>query len=72
MTCITCGAKAFHSTTTDVTDLQSCLVIVRNVPCYKCSECDEELYTGDVAKELEKITAAAKLAVNQIANTKVA
>lgn len=76
MTCIACGAKAFLGTTTDVTDLQSCLVIVRNVPCHKCSECDEELYTGDVAKQLERITAAAKSAVNQIAvvdyNSKVA
>jgi hypothetical protein len=49
---------------------------VRNVPCHKCSECDEVIYTGDVVKHLEEITAKAKTAVNEIAivdfNNKVA
>jgi len=76
MKCISCGAKAFHGTTTDVTDLETCLVIVRNVPCHKCSECDEIIYMGDVAERLEKIAAAAKIAISEIAiidfNSKVA
>jgi len=58
---------AFTSTTTDVTDLGKCLIIVRNVPCHKCSECDEIIYTGDVVKQLESISAAAKTDVNEIA-----
>ena len=76
MKCISCGAKIFPGTTTDVTDMKNCLVIVRNVPCHKCSECDEIIYTGDVVKQLENITATAKMAVNEIAivdfNSKVA
>ena len=27
---------------------ESSLVIVRNVPCYKCTECNETIYTADV------------------------
>jgi YgiT-type zinc finger domain-containing protein len=50
-----CGAKAEKGLTTDVTDLGNCLVVVRNVPCYKCTECNEVIYTGDVVKQLEKI-----------------
>jgi YgiT-type zinc finger domain-containing protein len=50
-----CGAKAEKGLTTDVTDLGNCLVIVRNVPCYKCTECNEVIYMGDVVKQLEKM-----------------
>ena len=67
MKCISCGALTESGTTTDVTDLESCLVIVRNIPCHKCSECDEIIYTADVAKHLEAIADAAQTAVNEIA-----
>ena len=67
MSCITCGVTVSRGTTTDVTDLGNCLVIVRNVPCYKCSECNEIIYTGDVVGRLEKFADAAKSAVNEIA-----
>lgn len=51
-----CGAKAEKGYTTSVTDLGNCLLIVSNVPCYKCIECNEIVYTGDVIKRLEQIT----------------
>ena len=66
MLCMNCGAKAEKGVTTDVTDLGSCLVIVRNVPCYKCTECDEVIYTGDVMKKLEEITESAKKIMQEI------
>ena len=47
MKCFKCDAKMEKGTTTNVTDLGNCLVIIRNVPCYKCTECDEFFYTGD-------------------------
>ncbi len=31
------------------------LLVIRNIPCYKCDECDEILYTGDVVEKIEKI-----------------
>lgn len=55
-----CGAKAEKGYTTSVTDLGSCILIVRNVPCYKCTECNEIIYTGDVIQRLEQIAAQAK------------
>lgn len=60
MICIKCGTTAEKGYTTSVTDLGHCLLIVRNVPCYKCMECNEVIYTGDVVKKLEKITEQAK------------
>ena len=66
MMCVECGAKAQEGFTTDVTDLGNCLVIVRNVPCYKCSECNEVIYTGDVVRKLEEIVDAAKKLLQDI------
>lgn len=60
MLCMECGAKAEKGYTTSVTDLGSCILIVRNVPCYKCTECNEIIYTGDVIQRLEQIAAQAK------------
>ena len=66
MLCMLCGADAEKGFTTSVTDLGSCLVIVRNVPCYKCTECSEIIYTGDVLKKLEEITEHAKKMMQEI------
>ena len=66
MICINCGAKAEKGFTTSVTDLGGCLVIVRNVPCYKCSECCEIIYSGDVVKKLEEIIDHAKKLMQEI------
>ena len=60
MKCTSCGSKVIEATTTSVTDLGSCIVIVRNVPCYKCAECNEVIYTLDVAERLEQIIDKAK------------
>ena len=44
----------------------NCLVIVRNVPCYKCTECNEVIYTADVVKHLEDIVEQAKKLMQEI------
>ena len=67
MKCISCGLDTSFSTTTDVTDLVNCLIIVRNVPCHKCSECYETIYNGTVVERLEIIIENAKQAMNEIA-----
>lgn len=66
MLCMECGANAEKGYTTDVTDLDDCLVIVRKVPCYKCTECNEVIYTGDVVERLEKIVESAKKMMQEI------
>lgn len=67
MLCMECGANAYKGHTTDVTDLGKCLVIVRNVPCYKCTECNEIIYTADVIKKLEDIVEQARKMMQEIA-----
>lgn len=67
MKCFKCASSMQPAFTTDVVDLGNCLVIVRNVPCFKCIECDEIFYNGTVMKKLEKIIESAKNSVNEIA-----
>lgn len=66
MKCMKCGASVQKGVTTSVTDLQDCLVIVRNVPCFKCSECNEIIYTGNVIQQLEEIINSAKKVMQEI------
>ncbi len=66
MLCMECGAHADKGYTTDVTDLGECLVIVRNVPCYKCRECNEIIYTADVVQKLERLVDTAKKLMQEI------
>ena len=66
MRCQKCGAVVQKSVTTRVTDLGGCLVIVRNVPCYKCEECSEIIYTGDVVQRLEELIETAQKAMQEI------
>ncbi len=66
MKCIACGASAIKGVTTSVTDLSTQLIIVRNVPCYKCVECNEIIYTADVVQHLEAIIESAKSLMQDI------
>ncbi len=66
MKCQLCGAAAEKGLTTSVTDLGKCLIIVRNVPCYKCSECNEIIYSADVVQRLETIIEAAKQLMQEV------
>lgn len=66
MRCMNCFANAEQSLTTSVTDLGHCLIIVRNVPCFKCSQCNEILYTGDVVEKLEHIIESAQRLTQEI------
>ena len=56
MKCMKCGEEAYKSTTTEAIETGVGLLVIRNIPCYKCDECDEILYTGDVVQKIERIT----------------
>ena len=66
MTCPRCGAKAEKSLTVSVRDFGENLLIIRNVPCYKCIECTEVLYRGDVVEKLHEIRKKAKTSPSEL------
>ena len=55
MSCFFCKGDMTESTTTHFAELENCIVIVKNVPCTKCTQCGEVTYSGEVAAQLEKI-----------------
>ena len=66
MKCMKCGRSAYKSTTTEAVELDFGLLIIRNIPCYKCNECDEIFYAGDVIQNLERITETVKNALQEM------
>ena len=66
MKCMKCGQAAYKSVTSEAIELGFGLLVVRNIPCYKCEECDEIFYTGDVVQRIEAIVAEAKKLMQDI------
>ena len=66
MKCIKCGHEAFKSTTAEAIEMGSGLLVIRNIPCYKCEECDEILYTGDVVAKIENIKRMVKSLMQEV------
>ena len=67
MTCFFCKGEKENSLTIDVTDLGSCIVIVRGVPCYKCMQCGEITFDLSVGERLEQIVDTLKDSISEIA-----
>ena len=55
MTCFFCKGSMKDDTTTYMADLGNCIVIVKKVPCHKCTQCGEVAYSLEVGKRLEQI-----------------
>ncbi len=66
MKCIKCGRDSFESTTTEAIEFGFGVLVIRNIPCYKCEECDEIMYTGDVACKIEEIIESFKNSLQEV------
>ncbi len=60
MKCAKCGKDTVKSITSEAIEMEFGLLVIRNIPCFKCEECDEVLYTGDVVEKIERIIEAVK------------
>ena len=67
MKCMKCGRGTFESTNSEAIELNNGrLLVIRNIPCFKCKECDEILYTGDVVQRIERIISLAKTLTQEL------
>ena len=48
MTCLFCKGDMVNSTTTFTAELEHGIVIVKNVPCFKCDQCGEGSFPFEV------------------------
>lgn len=65
--CFYCKGDLIESTTTYMEDLGNCIVIIKNVPCNKCSQCGEVSYNGTVMKQIENIISNLQNSLTEIA-----
>jgi YgiT-type zinc finger domain-containing protein len=73
MKCFLCKGKLADKTSTFMADLETGIVIIKNVPSQVCEQCGEISYGGDVARQLEKIVDSIKKAtLNAIAPAEIA
>lgn len=56
MRCLLCKAEQMEkSTTTYFVQLQNCYVIIENVPCLKCGQCGEVVFSASVMEKIDDI-----------------
>ena len=67
MNCYLCKGKMAESKTSYMLDLGNCVIVVRNVPCFKCEQCGEIAYSDDVAKRLDEIVKGIKGLMTEVA-----
>lgn len=56
MKCLLCKVGDMESgTNTYFTQIKNCYVIIENVPCLKCNQCNEVLYSIAVLEKIDDI-----------------
>jgi YgiT-type zinc finger domain-containing protein len=68
MTCFMCKGAVEDGRATFMTDLGSCIIIVKNVPSQVCAQCGEVSYSDEVARQLEHIVSS----LRKTAHTEIA
>ena len=56
MKCLVCKADSMiDSKSTYFATLENCYVIIENVPCKKCTQCGEVVYSASVMEKIDDI-----------------
>ena len=56
MKCLICKADSvIESESAYFAQIDDCYVIIENVPCYRCSQCGEVVYSASVMEKIENI-----------------
>ncbi len=55
MKCFYCKGDMQETYTTYTVDLETCLIVIRHVPCLQCEQCGAVEYTTPVVRRLEQI-----------------
>jgi len=67
MNCFLCKGTIKDSITTHVVRFNTCIIIIKNVPCTECVQCGETFYDNDVALQLENIVNKMKTTFTEVA-----
>ena len=67
MTCFYCKDDMQPGATTHMEEYGDRIVVVKHVPCMKCSQCGEVAFSGETVRRLEQTLAALQDAMPEIA-----
>lgn len=67
MTCFYCKGDMRESTTVFTVQLETCLVVIKNVPCFEYVQCGETEIADDTMATLERIIESCKKLVQEVA-----
>ena len=67
MNCFFCKGTLISGTTSHVSDFGERTIIIKGVPCLKCDQCLEIVYSGDVYEQVEQILTKMKSELTEIA-----
>lgn len=67
MTCALCKGDMKEDFTTSVTVLEDCVIIIKHVPCYKCTQCGETAYNGETMERIEELVDSLKKIITEVA-----
>ena len=65
--CFYCKGNLQNETTAHFANLDSCMVIIKNVPCQTCDQCGEVFYGGAVIRSLEQTIRVLRNSLTEIA-----
>lgn len=61
MKCLSCkNGDMVSSTMTYFTEFNHCMLIIKKVPCMKCEQCGEIVFSASVHRKIEQIVCAVK------------
>ena len=67
MRCFYCRSAMEDTTTTEFTDFGTSIIVVRDVPCHRCTECGEIAYDLKVGERVERIVDVLKKSMQEVA-----
>lgn len=67
MTCFMCKGNLEKATTSYMTECNGCFIIIKNVPCKKCTQCGEEYLNGVTLQRIEDILQKIKSLLTEVA-----
>lgn len=67
MICSVCKGNMAENTTAFMSDSNNKIIVIKNVPCHKCTQCGEESFSSEVTERLEKIIDSFEESLTEVA-----
>ena len=64
--CFFCKGDMVSGHNTHFLETSHCMVIIKNVPCFKCSQCGEVAYSLAIVRQLEEMCNTVKTAKTEV------